>query len=388
MDRRVMWSCLAVISLMVFAVGCSDTKAADEQVGAEAIEQSPPKVVVTAPEKTDAEKTVRVPGTFEPMEAVDVYARITGYLNELKVDIGDEVKEGDEIARLTVPKLEAEVREARGSLSAAKSRLSAAKANREAAKTTFERISELREKNPGAVPEQKLDEARRDKLEAEAEVEEAKAAIDEAEGQLRNLRSSRGFSVVRAPFDGVVSERYLDHGALVREGSVSEASPIVRIARTETFRFSFEVPEALAPSVKEGESIKIRPESRPDELIETEISRTSKALDQTSRTLRAEADIENDSDLVRAGMVGEVEFTGDRMPGAHRLPSAAVRGSGEDRYVLVVEDEKLTKRSVVVGIETGEWTYLSEGVSSSDQVMVSGSRLATPGSKVEVAESK
>jgi len=368
---------------------CTDqTAASDEGQTAQPAAQSAelPDVVVQTPTPTDAEETLRFPGTFEPFQDVSVFARTTGYIEKLNVDIGDDVKDGDTIARLTVPALQANLREARARVSAAESDLAAANERLKAAKVSSERFSELSEENPGAVPEQKVDQTRAGKMEAQAEVESAKARIQEAKARVRELKSKRGFSVVRAPFDGVIVKRHVHEGSLVREGTSSNSQPIVDVARRDKLRYTFQIPETIAPHVSTGDTVTITPEVMPDETIKGTIARTSQYLDRETRTERAEVDLEEFPDEIEPGMIGDVTVTARRFEGALRMPSSAIRGSGEERYALVVRDGTVAKQSVTVGIETGEYTVIVDGLSKDAQVITAGSKLATPGKNVRIAE--
>ena len=171
------------------------------------------RVVVTSPSPVEGEASVELPGTLEPWEDAMLYARVTGYLQSVSVDIGSEVQQGDVLATIVVPEMDAQ-------LQSAQAQLDQELAEVELASLVETRLRDLRKANEEAIPQQDVDNAA-----AKRRVELAQA--DLARAEVRRLRALKSFAKLRAPFDGRVTKRVLDPGALVREGTTPGARPIV-----------------------------------------------------------------------------------------------------------------------------------------------------------------
>ncbi len=350
------------------ALGCTkDSSSANPVEGGK-----PLRVVVATPAPVEGEQTVELPGTLEPWEDALLFARVTGYLQSVSVDIGSEVKAGDVLATIVVPEMNAQ-------LQSAQAQLDQELAEVELASMVEKRLRDLRKANKDAIPQQEVDNAA-----AKRRVEVAQA--DLARAEVKRLRTLSSFAKLRAPFDGRVSQRILHPGALVREGTTPGARPIVEVVRTQPLRLVLHIPEPLVPSVTVGSELNVRLDAFPGRDFEGTIARVSSALDEKTRAMRAEVDFENDEGLFRPGMYGEV-YLHIRLPeGLLSIPSRGVRGQGEERYVLVARDGFLHKQAIVVASDDGRRAVVATGLDTDALVMVAGSPLARAGSPCEPIE--
>ncbi len=330
------------------------------------------RVVVEKPKPVRGVRSFVLPGTAEPWEVVPLYARITGYLDRLAVDIGDRVDAGAELARILVPEMEAQLR-------AAEARVEREKAELALARLTQARLRDLHTRSKEAVARQNVDEA-----EARVKVEEAQLALAEAE--LERLRTLGSYSRLRAPFTGQIARRFADPGALVREGTASGARPVVEIARTDKLRVVFYVPEPLVPYVSPGSRAKVEFDSLPGEELEARVSRTAGSLDSETRTLRAEIDVESPRGTYRPGMYATVELLLEIASEALGVPARAVRGASREPHVWTVRNGVLEKVPVVVAWDDGQLAWVVRGLSTEDRVVVAAPALAEPGMAVEAVE--
>lgn len=330
------------------------------------------RVVVEKPEPVHGVRSFVLPGSAEPWEVVPLYARVTGYLDVLHVDIGDPVDADEELARILVPEMEAELR-------AAEARIEREKAELALARLTHARLAKLHARNPEAVPRQQVDEA-----EARVDVEKAQLALARAE--LERLRALGSYSRLRAPFAGRITRRFADPGDLVREGTANGARPVVEIARTDKLRVVFHVPEPLVPHVSPGARVRVRFDALPGHELEATVSRTAGALDSDTRTLRAEIDLENPRGAYRPGMYASVELELEIASGALGVPARAVRGPTRKPYVWAVRDGVLEKVPVVVAWDDGRLAWVVRGLLPEDRVVVAAPALAEPGMAVEAVE--
>lgn len=359
---------IAALVAAACALGCAK-ESSSESASAEG---RPLRVVVTKPSSVEGTQTIELPATLEPWERALLYARITGYLQSVSVDIGSEVEARQELARIVVPEMSAQ-------LQSAKAKLDQELAEADLASLVEKRLRNLRKANKEAIPQQDVDNAA-----AKTRVEAAQA--DLARAEVKRLKTLASFATLRAPFDGRVSKRILDPGALVREGTKPGARPIVEVVRTHPLRLVLQIPEPLVPSVALGSTLEIHLDAFPGKEFEGTIARMSDALDAQTRSMRAEVDFKNEEGRFRPGMYGNVDLRVQALKGLLTIPSRAVRGQGEDRYVLVARDGVLHRQDIAVASDDGRRAVIAKGLGPDALVMVAGSPLARDGSPCEPVE--
>jgi len=330
------------------------------------------RVVVVRPRASEGAQNLVLPGTVEPWEKAALYARVTGYLDSVAVDIGDQVEKGADIAAVVVPEVRAELR-------SAQARVAQEQAELELARVTRRRLAHLRQDNPEAIPQQDVDVAA-----AKEHIEVAQVGV--AEADLDRLRALAAYAQMQAPFTGRVTRRLLDPGALVREGTTSDAQPIVELARTDRLRVAFEVPEPVSRAVRTGTAVKLYIDAFPGREIDATVSRVSGALHESTRSMRAEIDLDNPEGQYGPGMYVSVHLSAQAVPDALGVPSRGVRGQGSERYCLVARDGLLRRAPVVVAADDGRLALIARGLSAEDRVVIAGSPLAQDGSRVEAVE--
>jgi len=377
--RRNITSWIFVLLPIAAMGGCNDGTSGTGQAQAESSDEEGAsanravQVVVSAPAPVEGMQELVLPGTIEAWESAPLYARVTGYLESVSVDIGHEVKGGEELARIVVPEMRAE-------LSSAQSRVAQEEAELALARITRGRLQSLREANLEAIPKQDVDVA-----EAKEQIEAAQVGVAEAEHE--RLRTMSAFGRLRAPFAGRITKRILHPGALAREGTTSDALPIVEIARTDRLRIAFDVPEPMAPHVVETTPVKVRFDAFPGRELDATIARLAGALDPSTRSMRAEIDLENEQARYRPGMYASIRLSVEVNEGALAVPSRAVRGPGKERYCLIARDDGvLAKVPVVVASDDGRRALVAKGLKPSDRVVVAGSPLARAGVPYEMTE--
>ena len=346
-----------------------------------------PNVVTQQPQEADLQHDLVLAGTFEAFERAELYAQVTGYIASVAVDIGDEVKAGDTLARISVPKMRSDFRRAQAELDAAHAKVTRSREEAQLARLERERREGLRKKERSAIAQSDVDAASASEGIASADVAHARAEAETARAEISRLRTLKDFSSVQAPFSGRVVRRVLHPGALAREGTSSGAEPIVELVRDNPLRLVVHIPEALTTKVEAGFPLTVTVDALGVEPFEVEVSRSTDSLDPKTRTMRVEADVLNDGGRYKPGMYARVHATADLFSGMLVVPSAAVRGHGEDRFVHVVEGGVVAKKPVKVAFDDGRQAVLADGVSKSDAVVIAGSPLAEVGIAVEVSAS-
>lgn len=344
-----------------------------------------PSVVVVRPGREDVKQDLVLPGGLEAFERAALHARISGYLRDVLVDIGDTVNQGQALARIAAPEIEADLAKADADRVAAQARLKRKQAEADLARITHERLAALRESEAAAVPRQEVDVAEARARVAAADVELAEAEVKVAAAALERLRTLVGYATLRAPFPGVIAGRRLHAGALVT-GGTSGGVPIVEVARTDRLRLVIDVPEPMVPHVAAGHDVVVTLDAFPGREWKGAVSRVAGALDEKTRAMRAEIDLDNADGTLRPGMYASVHFGVQALAGAVALPARAVRSDEKARYVYVVRDGVLHRRDVVVASEDGKRTLIASGVDGDDPVVVAGSLLIADGQRVRAVE--
>lgn len=375
------------VGFLVVLTGCDGIGGSRQSDGAQGEARVHP-VVVQRPVVRDVEQSFVLPASLEPREVVELYSRVTGYLESLSVDIGDRVEDGQELARVLVPEMEPSLRRAEANVEAAKAEVAQQTAAVQLAGLTRQRLGQLRRTEKEAVAQHDVDVAAAGERTHQAELEHARASLHVAEAELAHLNALRRFSVLRAPFPGRVIRRVLHPGALVREGTSSGAQPVLDIARTDSLRLVFSVPEQLVPHVRVGQPVKVSLDAFPGRSRDLVVSRISHSLDPKTRSMRVEADVVDDSGELAPGMFANVELGVTIHKSAVVVSSRTVRGTGDGRYVFVVRDDVVRKIPVTVASEDGREAVIVNGLVAEDQVLTSGSPLLREGSLVQVVEAK
>jgi RND family efflux transporter MFP subunit len=337
-----------------------------EQTAAAAVPIVP---VATARPDTLANDLV-LTSEFRPYQEVELMAKIAGYVKEIKVDIGDHVKEGDLLAVLEVPEIQEEVTKANAAMRAA-----TAEAN--IAHLSFQRLETVSKGDAGLVPKQDLDEAETHDLQATAKLAGAQAALAAAQAMMQ-------YATIRAPFSGVVTKRYANVGAMIQAGTSSQsaAMPIVRLAQNDILRLSMPVPVSAAGDVRNGQAVDVTVSSLKFHQ-QYHITRFSESVQMATRTMEAEADVPNADAKLMPGMYADERILLAAHPNTLSVPLDAVDGLGTSvQQAYVVRDGIVHVVTVETGLQTPTRLEIVTGLKAGDQVIVGRHTGLADGQKV------
>jgi RND family efflux transporter MFP subunit len=289
---------------------------------------------------------------FEPFQDVDVMAKVSGYVRQINVDIGDRVLQGQLLATLEIPEMQddlaraaAGIDEAGAALATAKDELHRAESTRDIAHLSYSRILDVSKSEPGLVPQQEVDEAHSRDLVAEAQVSAAKSRIAEAEQRIRvaqadqtRLKTMYQYAVITAPFRGVVTRRYANTGSLIQAGTSSQtqAMPVVRLSENNLLRLQLPVPESAVPLVHLGEPVDVKVPAL-HRTFPGRVARFADKVDESTRTMKTEVDVPNPALELVPGMYAEVDLITEQRKDVLTVPVEAVDGSGDSARVFTVE---------------------------------------------------
>jgi RND family efflux transporter MFP subunit len=377
---------LFALALPLTPMGCHRAQADQPDAASDASVK--PHVVVTRPTAMDYRHELVLPATLEGFTRAELYVQVTGYIASVEVDIGDEVSAGDVLARISVPEMRADFKRAQAALDNAHAQITRTKEEQQLAALEKDRRAGLRAKEASAIAQADVDVAAAGEQIAQAEVAQARAREASAKAEIMRLKTLKGFSALRAPFSGRITRRFVHPGALARGATSNGARPVVELTQVNPLRVVVHLPEPLVPHVSVGHEVTIRVDARPELSLTGKVARRAGALDEATRSMRIEIDLLNDDGTLDPGMYAEVKVTATAIPGAQTLPSAALRGSGDERHVLVVRDGVVVRQAVQVIIDDGRRAVLGKGVGPQDRVVIAGSPLARDGVAVVVAEAE
>ncbi len=374
-------------------------------------------VQVTAVVSKPLTYSIKMTGDILPLMQVDLFPKVSGYLERIDVHIGDPVKQGQVVAQIDqtdflqkVKEIEAKVAQAKAQwaeiqtgtrteeLRQAEEAVRQAQSRFENAKLQHERIDALYQKQ--VISKKERDVSDMDYVVAEAqltssqqqlkllregarqEVKDAsQAKLKEMEAILEQERTRLQNTKIAAPFRGEIIRKYLDAGALV-----SASTPLVSLVHTETLKIVANVLEKDIPLLRAGMSAKIRTDSYPDRVFEGRVEKVNSALDLSTRTLQVEVYIPNPDRFLKPGMFSNVEVVLLEKPQALLIPREAILEAGNEMSVFVVEGNKALRKSVTIGYEQERMVEVLQGLKERDQVVIKGQQMIREGSVIRVVE--
>lgn len=356
-----------------------------------------PSAAVATVRLRPAVSSITVPGVFQAYQDVLIHAKVSGYIKQIFVDIGDRVHTGEVLAILEIPELNAQVDAAQAAATRDKSEIertrhdvSRAVAIHAAQHAEYARLGKAAATLPGLVAQQELDDKQAQDLSSEAQVDAAKSGYAAAQAKmtedlatLEHFKALQAYSYVRAPFDGVVTFRYADTGALIAAGTdeSSNAMPIVRLAQSGLLRLRMPVPESDADYMRIGGTATVRVQAT-GETINTKIVRFTRSMDRSTRTMLTEVDIPNADLHLAPGMYADTTFPLQSDGKAMMVPIDAIV-EGDQPYVLVVDDTNhVVMAPVVLGIQGPNFYQIVSGVKVGDRVIVGNQSDYQPGQVV------
>ena len=398
----VLWSLAAVAVVAVVAAffgGYLPESHRQTALAKEAKEDSAalPVVNVVPVQRSSGKSELVLPGDIQAVTEAPVLARATGYIVKRYVDIGDRVKQGQMLAEIDAPELDQQVTQAKAAREQAASGLEQARATLDGGKKNFamanvtaERWNSLVKKGAVAKQDAETYQSQSDYLRSnvqalEKAVAAAQSNIAAADANLARLTDMRGYLKVQAPFEGVITQRNIDTGALVTEGQTL----LYRIAQTDRLRTFVNVPQGDATSVRVGQRADVKIASLPSQIFSGTVTRTANSLDAATRTLLAEVQISNSAGLLLPGMYAQVDFStarsepplvirGDTLVVRSDGPQVAVVGAGDLVHFQRVQlgRDYGDRVEVVGGLDGGERLVVNPGDSVRNNAKVQPKLLA------------
>lgn len=383
-----------VLTVVAFLSGYMPLQKRREVIAGEAREQGRTlqRVEVIEVQRASDKSAIELPGSIQAITEAPILARADGYLERRMVDIGDRVRTGQPLAEIEAPEVDDQIRQAKAALQQAQAGVAQAEANyergqadEELAKVTALRWSALLAK--GVVSKQENDRYQSEyhALTAatkalEKAVAMARSNVAAAEANVARLDAVQSYRLVKAPFDGVITLRNVDVGALVNAGNTL----LFRIAQTNTLRIYLNVPQSNSSDVRTGQPARLSVPNLPGREFTGAVARTANALDPASRTLLVEVHVPNPDGALLPGMYARVDLSGARSNAPLLIPSEAMIARGDGTEVAVVRDgHTVHLQKIEVGRDYGDRLEVTGGLTEGQTIIANPGDVVREGLQVQ-----
>jgi RND family efflux transporter MFP subunit len=360
---------IAIVVLLVVVFGIAARSSSQRTLEKETAVAAIPSVSVIYPAMSTMSSEIALPGNTQAYTDTPIYSRTSGYLKNWFFDIGTHVRKGQLMATIETPELDQQ-------LQVAQADLKSAQANLDLADVTSGRYQNLLKTN--SVSKQETDVAMSD---ASAK----KAAVDASMANVRRLEQLQSFEKVYAPFDGIVTARNIDIGALIQAGENTTAKELFHLAAIGKIRVYVAVPEAYSAAIKDGGKASLTLDEYPGRQFVGTIARNSNAIDQATRTLNVEVDIDNPKGELLPGAYVFVHFKVPEHAATLMIPSNTLLFRAEGLRVGVVRNGRVQLVPVKIGRDEGANVEIASGLTTSDAVILNPSDSLVSGQEVQIA---
>src|SRR3984885_2249472 len=370
-------------AVIIAAVGILERRGHEAEVKQWTHEQAVPTVALISPEHGASTQRVVLPGTVQAWFEAPIYARVNGYLKGWYFDYGAQVKKGTVLAEIETPDLDAQLTAAQAKLNSARAVVKVREAEKDFAESTYDR---WRDSPKGVVSAQEQQSKQADYNSALAQVNSAKAEVAADQGEVDRVDAMESYKKIVAPFDGVVTARETDVGALINAGSGGNGPELFRVADVHKMRIYVQVPQQMSGGIQPGMSAELRLPQFPDKTFHATVATTSSAINLSARTLLVELHAENSEDQLQPGAYTQVTFELPSNPTIVHVPTSALIFRERGTEIAVVEpDDKVKLKPVTLGRNLGTEVEILSGLSPSDRVINSPPDSLGAGDKVRIA---
>lgn len=372
---------IGTISLAVF--GVVDRAKSRQEVAAWTNDQAVPTVRLVQPERGPAESQLVLPGNVAAFNSGSLFARASGYVTAWNKDIGAQVKQGEVLATISAPDLDQQLEEAKAQLVQLQAAVEQAQANADLGKVTDQRTARLVAQGWSSAEQGDTD--RLTAASRTAALAVAKANVTAQQAAVNRLQELAQFEQIRAPFDGVVTARNVNIGDLVNAGGTTGRA-LFQVADLHRMRVYVNVPQAFLGQITPGVKATLHLPGQ-KETFEAELSSTSNAVVENSRTALIELQADNRDGKLWPGAFAEVQFHLPSDPNTLRIPATALVFGAKGMQVATLDaDSKVTLKPVTIGRNLGERVEIESGVALADRLIDNPSESTQTGEVVQVAD--
>jgi len=382
--RMIGLGAIAAVALLVgFGAWSHSSRSADTIAVLEARNNAVPNVRTMTVVEDKAPRTIELPGNMAAFDTATLFARATGYISVRNVDIGSKVRKGDVLALIAAPDLDRQLDQAKAQLVQLQAAVEQAQADAELGRVTSARTSQLVVK--GVSSAQQGDQDRLTFASRTAALAVARANVVAQQAAVNRLVQLTSFEQVTAPFDGVITGRFIDVGSLLIADNAFGATSLFSIARTDVLRVQVYVPQTDYFGIKDGDSATVTVPELPDRVFEGKVARNAKALAAGTRTLLTEVDVNNKDGVLTAGLYGIVHFQVRRSNPVVLIPSQAVIFNKDGLSAAVVSNGKVELRKLELEADNGVNVEVRIGLRPGDRVILSPPANVADGMRVQTS---
>src|SRR5580700_2389180 len=361
-----------------------------------------PRIEVVHPRRATMAQRLQTNATLEAFEEADLFAKVSGYLSDVRVDIGDHVKAGQVLALIDVPEMKQELAEAKAQLESKRSSLESARRQLDHNK------ADVALQNALAKDREQLGEGRQfisdrtlDQVHANADIAKADLGVAEANRALaadqvhvaaasvEKIKTLLAYTRIVAPFDGVVARRLVNRGDLVQAATATRTTPsagsLFTVQRIDTIRVFCDVPENEVPHLRIGDPAIVKPAGFDGKPFTGTVTRFSLRLDPETRNMRTEIDLPNPDERLYPGTYAEVSLEMNRRPDALTVPAAAVGSDGDGKFVYSVANHRVTRLAIKSGLTDNGRIEVTAGLSKETPVVATIGSAPPPGTAVQAS---
>jgi len=373
-------------ALAIAAFGILQRRSHEAEVRQWTQEQAIPTVAVITPRAGASTQHLVLPGTVQAWFEAPIYARVNGYLKKWNFDYGAQVKKGDVLAEIETPDLDAQLAAAEAKLNAARAVVKVREAEEQFAQSTYQR---WRDSPKGVVSVQEQESKLADYNSAKARLTSANAEVAADQGDVDRLRTMSNFKNITAPFDGIVTARETDVGALINAGSGTgggSGPELFRVADVHMMRVYVQVPQQLSAGIKAGLNAELQLPQYPNKSFKATVATTSSAINTNARTLLVELHVDNPDGELQPGAYVQVDFELPSDPNIVRIPTSALVFREHGMEVATIgADDTIALRPIKLGRNLGTEVEVVQGLTLADRLVNSPPDSLATGDKVRVA---
>ncbi len=374
----------ALVSSMGLCVSCASNPALSQSGGpSQAGSAATPSVEVAKVVSRKLAIAVRLPGELQAYEEVAVFPKVTGFVDAIMVDRGSRVKTGQLMIRLVAPEIVAQHAEAQSRLQGAEAQRIEAEAKLASDESTYQRLKTA-SATPGVVAGNDLEVAQKAAEADRARLQAVRESAEAARAEVKSVTEIEGYLQVRAPFDGVVTERNVHPGTLVgpASGGSGAAVPLVRVEQTARLRLVVPVPEKYVAGLAGGAKVEFNVPAFPNETFSGTVARIAHSIEAKTRTMPVELDVNNSRGRLASGMFPEVLWPVRRSDATLFVPNSCVARTTEATFVVRVREGKAEWVNVQTGEVDGKLVEIFGDVRAGDEVVLRATDELRPGTNV------
>ena len=343
-----------------------------------------PRIAVTLSRRADLADQLKLSAEFLPFQEINVYARVAGYVRQIRVDVGDRVHAGNVIAVLEIPEIDNDLQRAAAATERAVQEVVRAKAAYDEAHLNFERLSEVLKQQPNLIAQQEIDQARARDDTLRASWIAAQSAEREARANQAKYTTMVAYSRITAPFAGVVTKRYADTGSLMGAGTGAGSQALIRLSQVDPLRLILPVPESAVSKVRVGTPVQISIQSS-KQVLSAVVTRTSGRIATETRTMHVEVDVPNPGLTMAPGMYATATLELENRKQAVSIPVEALQEKNDAAANIFVlgKEHKIEERRIKTGMETPTRIEVISGLNEDEMVVLGGRGRYQPGQFAE-----